>query len=121
MKRKKRNTEPQGVFRPYVLNGRTPVPLREDNNDDMDEWVIWCAHTDERSIARDWIGEVLVSTAFLCQDVRLPDEVEPVLFETTVFGGALDGESFIYATYDEAEEGHAAMLARVREETKVLR
>jgi hypothetical protein len=35
------------------------------------------------------------------------------LFETMVFGGPLNGEMDRYATWDEAEAGHKAMLDAV--------
>ena len=37
-----------------------------------------------------------------------------MIFETMFFGGTLDGEQERYSTWDEAERGHAAILARVR-------
>lgn len=38
----------------------------------------------------------------------------PILFETMVFGGPLNEEQVRYVTWDEAERGHAEMVARVR-------
>lgn len=62
------------------------------------------------------IPGVRVSTIFLRFGVPSffdgPD-VPPVLFETMVFGGPLDEERIRYRTLDEAEAGHAEMVARV--------
>jgi len=40
-------------------------------------------------------------------------EGPPLLFETMVFGGALDQEQARYTTWEQAEAGHKQMLARV--------
>jgi hypothetical protein len=36
---------------------------------------------------------------------------KPVLFETLVFGGPLDGDMWRYCTWTEAEAGHASVVA----------
>ena len=41
------------------------------------------------------------------------DVEKPLLFETMVFGGAFDREMERYCTYDEAEYGHKAWVAKV--------
>ena len=38
----------------------------------------------------------------------------PVLYETLVFGGSLDGEMDRYSTFEEAVSGHRRMVARVQ-------
>ena len=38
----------------------------------------------------------------------------PLLFETMVFGGPLDGEQERYSTWNEAEAGHKLMVERVQ-------
>ena len=58
-------------------------------------------------------GGIQVSTVFLGLDHGY-DNGPPVLFETLVFGGLLDGEMERYCTWDEAEQGHEAMVDRVR-------
>ena len=55
-----------------------------------------------------------VSTVFLGMDHSFGREGGPVLFETMVFGGPLDGEQDRYRTIDEARAGHAAMVERAR-------
>lgn len=39
----------------------------------------------------------------------------PLIFETMVFGGALDQECYRYSTEEEAKAGHAAMVQRVKD------
>jgi hypothetical protein len=55
-----------------------------------------------------------VSTVFLGLDHRFGGEGPPIVFETMVFGGALDGEQERYCTKAEALAGHEKMVARVR-------
>jgi hypothetical protein len=59
---------------------------------------------------------ILVSTVFIGLDMsyRGPLGGDPLLFETLVFNGPLDGEGERYSSWDEAEKGHAAVIERVR-------
>ncbi len=93
----------------YILDGKTPVPV-----DDVLVWARWFEGdrtADHRVVARDDIGTVLVSTVFLGIDHAWFDG-PPVLFETLVFGWS--GEMRRYATWEEAEVGHAEVVADVR-------
>jgi hypothetical protein len=91
----------------YILDGKTPVPC-----EDVIEWGKWFENAD-RHVAKDEIGEVMVSTVFLGLD-NGSGIGAPVLFETMVFNGPLDQECERYSTWDEAEVGHKAMLERVK-------
>jgi len=55
---------------------------------------------------------VVVSTTWIGIDHSW-GQGPPVIFETMVFGGDLDGEQDRYATIEEARAGHHAMVARV--------
>lgn len=96
----------------YVLDGKTPVP-----EPDGYRWYRWFRSTDRRVATTD-VGDVVVATAFIGVDCRYDDDAvgPPLLFETIVFGGKLHHVVAHYATWDEAEAGHAAMVARVAEE-----
>ncbi len=59
------------------------------------------------------VEAVRVSTAFLGINHNFTGKGPPVLFETMVFGGALDGDCNRTATWEEAEKQHLATLARV--------
>ena len=85
----------------YILIGRQPVPV------DLNTWV--------RQLAYDKIGDVEISTAFLVIDHGSGNE-PPLLFETMVFGGALNLEQARCTTWDEAEAMHKTMCERVRNE-----
>jgi len=71
--------------------------------------------TDERRVAKDQIGEIEVSTVFLGINHSPWSDGPPLIFETMVFGGELDGDTDRYTTWDDAEAGHKAMVDRVRE------
>jgi len=61
-------------------------------------------------------NDVRVCTAFLGVDVNFGDG-EPILFETVVFGGPHDWELYRYRTWEEAEQGHAAIVERCKTHT----
>jgi hypothetical protein len=94
----------------YILDWHTPIPVA-----DVVTWGRWY-ETGDRTVKKDRIDEgsqVEVSTVFLGLDYNWCDG-PPILFETMVFGGPLADEMDRYATWDEAEAGHAAMVQRVR-------
>lgn len=78
---------------------------------DFMEWARWLEKSD-RKIAEDMVGDVLVSTVFLGLDHSFGNG-PPLLFETMVFGGPLDGDQDRYETREGALLGHAVMLAKV--------
>lgn len=109
----------------YKLEG-----TRCERVDDVLEWTRWFEGTD-RLVKRDkvrcnttllkrvlvFLGlsthhEVEVSTVFLGTDHSF-GVGPPLLFETLVFGGDLDGEMGRYTTWDEAWKGHQTMVSRV--------
>ena len=67
----------------------------------------------ETRIGDDTIGDSRISTVFLCIDHGWGDS-SPVLWETMVFGGPLDGEQERYMSRPAAIAGHAAMIERVK-------
>ena len=100
----------------YILVDRRPVP-----EPILLKWARWL-ETADRVVAQDTVREacgdgvagVEVSTVFLGLDQIFRNEGAPVLFETKVFGGIMDGERERYSTWAEAEAGHQRMLERVR-------
>ena len=90
----------------YILLDRLPVAV--------DMWT-WARQFEKsnRKIASDRVGKARVSTVFLGLDHSFSGG-EPVLFETTVFGGPLNGEMDRYSTYSDAERGHQEMLTKVK-------
>jgi hypothetical protein len=94
----------------YILDGHTPKPVA-----DVTEWA-WWFETADRKVALDEMGDVCVSTVFLGIDHRLVGDGPPLLFETMVFRNGHGDEQERYATWEEAERGHAEMVARVMAE-----
>ena len=94
----------------YILDaGGHPV-----EEPDVRTWAEWM-ETGERQVKVTLFGKVRVSTVFLGLDHNFAPDGPPVLFETLVFGGLLDGELDRYVTREEAEAGHEALCERVQE------
>lgn len=96
----------------------TKYILDEEGNpvavDDVLVWAEWMEGPAERwRMALTQVGECRVSTVFLGLDHRW-GEGPPILFETMVFGGLLDGEVERYATLAEAMAGHESLASKVR-------
>lgn len=92
----------------YILNGHTPVP-----EPDLMTWAK-AFEFENHDVAQTMVGEARVSTVFLGLDHQWGDG-PPLVFETMVFGGPLDGEQDRYSTWDEAAAGHAEMVRRVEQ------
>jgi len=81
----------------YKLDGKKPVPC------DLTEMAK--VFESDRGVAQTKIGDVTISTVFLCIDHQFGDG-PPVLFETMIFGGQFDQYMQRYHTWEEAEAGH---------------
>jgi hypothetical protein len=90
----------------YILDGH------ETKETDLMTWAKEFYQT-ERHVADEVVGEARISTVFLGLNHRWGGG-SPLLFETLVFGGSLDGEMERYATWGEAEAGHKATVERVK-------
>jgi len=74
------------------------------------EWALSYENMTEeaRRVARTALdGEVVVSTVWLGLDHQWAPAGPPLIFETMIFGGPLDGETWRYATEEQALAGHA--------------
>lgn len=91
----------------YVLDG-AGEPVEEP---DALKWGNWFEDAD-RHVGCTPIGDVKVSTVFLGLDHAFTGG-PPVLWETMVFGGPLDGEQDRYTSRADAEHGHTEMVKRV--------
>ena len=90
----------------YILDGQTPVLC-----DDLLTWAKWF-ETAKCHVAKTTVGDVEVSTVFLGVNYNFRESGPPILFETMVFGGRLNQEQDHYATWQEAKQGHQAMVER---------
>ena len=95
----------------YILKDHKPIL-----EPDLMKWGAWF-ETADRIVAKTEIvnekDEIRISTVFLGLDHSF-GEGKPLLFETMVFGGKLDGEMDRYGTWEEAEQGHKNMVEKVR-------
>jgi len=76
------------------------------------EWAAWF-ETANRTLAKDQVGEALVSTVFLGLDHSFGGQV-PVLWETMIFGGPHDQHQDRYSSREAALAGHASAVALCR-------
>lgn len=103
----------------WILRGHEPVPTSS-----VEEWGAFFEDIENRRVANDLIDQpgldpVEVSTVFLGLDHRWDGEGPPILFESMVFGGPLDGETYRYCTWDEAIAGHMLLTDEAVLEGKV--
>ena len=96
------------ISRAYVLNGKIPVP-----ETDLLTWAGWFDDHDRVVVQTELPDDVFVSTVFTAIDVGFRNAL-PMLFETMIFGGSSHGFVQKYATWEEAEAGHAEVLALMR-------
>jgi hypothetical protein len=73
-------------------------------------WLETC----DGQVAREHVNGADVSTVFLGLDHSFGRNSQPMIFETMVFGGPLDGEQERCSTWAQAEAMHAAMVERVK-------
>lgn len=92
----------------YILdNNNNPVPKP------ILEVVKWLEDgSNRRTVKRDEIGDILVSTVFLGLD-HAWEPGPPVLWETMIFGGEHDQYQERYTSYKDAVEGHKKALTLI--------
>ena len=91
----------------YILKDRTPVAAS------LLEWARWFENREARRVGRNEVKGFEVSTVFLGLDHNFSGVGAPVLFETMVFGEKRGDDLYCerYSTYEEAEAGHAKVVA----------
>lgn len=98
-------------MRHFILDNHKAMPV------DFMTWARWFEKADTRVVAKDLIEGSRVSTVFLGLDHSFGGGGPPLLFETMVFDGPLNGEMERCSTWEQAEAQHAAMCARVRDQS----
>lgn len=95
--------------------------ILDDNHNlvevDLITWAKYIEHPDNRVVGYTQINsEVWVSTIFLGIDHRFPSfpPGPPLVFETLVFGGPLNGEGGRWVSYDDAKTNHEMFVKRAR-------
>ncbi len=95
----------------YILrDGR----LAEES--DHSVWLDWVknCYPHVSRLAQTQTASATVKTRFLAVNLTLTDDQVPLLFETRVTGGWLDGQREKFATPEEALAGHLSWVDRVR-------
>ena len=97
----------------YILDeNRQPVPCPG-----VLEWGKWfeaAFRNKTRQVARTMVGDVRISTVFLGLDHSFSETGPLILYETMVFGGAMDEYQDRYSTWKEAEAGHRSTVEQVK-------
>ena len=97
----------------YVLNSEHQVI---DVSDDVRRWSEFFEVLDNRRVNHTEVTDkVTVSTVFIGIDHRFDNKGPPLLFETMIFGGHFDQETWRYSSWDDAEIGHQMAVKKVRE------
>lgn len=87
--------------------------------DDVLVWGRWMQEHPDHHVADEKVGNARVSTVFIGLNHSFNFfSGPPLIFETMVFGGKLDGEMDRYSTWAQAEQGHKDMLERVIDAAK---
>ncbi len=89
----------------YILVDKVPV-----EEPDIMKWGAFM--NGPRHVAETMIGEAKVSTVFLGLDHNWSGG-PPILFETMIFGGKLEGYETRCSTWEEAEKQHRLACATV--------
>lgn len=92
----------------YILDGKIPVQAQC-----FMEFALWFESAN-RTVKKTTIGDAEVSTVFLGIDHRFIGDGPPVLFETTIFGGECDQDTWRYVTWAEAEAGHDHVVSTLQ-------
>jgi hypothetical protein len=98
----------------FILVGREPVEV------DFETWAIWYGDLDNRQVKYTQQGDVWVSTIFMGLDHNFGNRGPMILFETMAFIGSAAAGQERYATWAEAEAGHARWVNQVFKPTLIL-
>lgn len=102
-------------FDRFILDGHTPVV-----EPDLMRWGRWF-ETADRHVALTEHEFFWVSTVFLGLDHGFYGEGPPLVFESMAFVDGLSTDCARYASWDEAEIGHHAMVRRMLEHVALSR
>ena len=83
---------------------------RQGREISMEQWVALGSDREYKILAVDDYGYAKVSTVWLGLNHAFDPLQSPLIFETMIFGGEFDGETWRYSTEKEALEGHANAL-----------
>jgi hypothetical protein len=96
-------------FKLYVLDADNHVVEA-----DISAWGEFMENDSRRVSYTQITSEIEVSTVFIGIDHRHYGKGPPILFETMIFGGPLDGQEWRYSSYDDAQTGHEMAIKSAR-------
>jgi hypothetical protein len=94
----------------YKLEGQTPVAVES-----FMEWSLWIMSASTTVMINE-LKDSIISTRFVGIDLNpgsSNSNSQPMVFETLVMGGALDGKKNFYPAWDEAIQGHLKICTQV--------
>lgn len=100
------------------MNGRytfddSGKPVREP---DLLKWTEWFEDIERRRVKKEQIDDSEVSTIFLGLDHNYEHSGDPILWETMVFGGKLNGaQDRCGGNREQAEAMHAKMVKHLKQ------
>lgn len=97
---------------------REPYHFDREGNPltDLMEWGRLHMDIRYKTVAKAVVGEARVSTVWLGYNYQFGDG-PPLIFETMIFGGPRDDETWRYPTEDEARVGHQRVVDELVNET----
>ena len=102
----------------YTLQDRTPVA--EPNASAWQAWMMAAQKDGSRIVSQTRIdAHISVSTVFAGMGqgpAGSPGIDRPMVFESAVFEDGQVRETYVYATWDEAQSGHAALITALNAE-----
>ena len=94
----------------YKLERQTPIAVES-----FMEWYLWIMSASTTVMINE-IKDSIISTKFIGIDLNPGignSKSQPMVFETLVMGGTLDGKRNFYPTWDEAIQGHLKICTQV--------
>ena len=97
-------------YKYYIMKDKEVIAT-----DNLYDWAAFLEHEDRKVARTEVTKDITVSTVFLGIDHNFAKNGPPIVFETMVFGGKLDGRMERCATYLEAENMHTWMVQEVKQ------
>ncbi|MDZ8135149.1 MAG: hypothetical protein RM049_07570 [Nostoc sp. DedQUE04] len=100
-------------IRYYKLEGKIPIAAES-----FLDWNLWMASASfgDTTVMYNDFNDSLVSTRFVGIDLNpgsSNSNSQPMVFESMVMGGVLDGKKQLYPTWDEAIQGHLKICSQI--------
>lgn len=89
---------------------------RQGNPMDFEQWVGWTERRDMdyKRVAETTVGNTWISTVWIGLNYDWSRKGPPLIFETMIFGGPMNEETWRWSTEAEALAGHEEVVTMVR-------